>query len=373
MKIANTGNSFRIYDSSLKISDGLPAQSYIVRFDKNTGFFLETYSEISINEKIYGVHSEKVDKVMKAFKLFKRNLGVILSGDKGIGKSLCAKMLASRAISDGYPLIVINGYIPGIADFLNTIEQEVVILFDEFDKTFASGARDNMHDPQSEMLTLFDGLSMGKKMFVITCNELGGLSNYLVNRPGRFHYHFRFDYPTSDEICSYLKDKIGEPYYGEIDKVIAFSKKINLNYDCLRAIAFELALGNPFEAAIRDLNIMNISFERYTVIAVFTDGSRMTEKRVQLDMFDDERTYAIDFEDQEDYTFRAKFSTENTIYNYDKGGVILPAASCEEAQWTEYWKDSDEEKAEVKKRNEVRKLDYLIFKKEFDKSLHYKV
>ena len=52
------------------------------------------------------------------------------------------------------------------------IEQEVMILFDEFDKTFGSiKAADGMADPQTEMLTLFDGLSQGKKMFVITANR----------------------------------------------------------------------------------------------------------------------------------------------------------------------------------------------------------
>lgn len=43
-----------------------------------------------------------------------------------------------------------------------------MILFDEFDKTFGSiKAADGMADPQTEMLTLFDGLSQGKKMFVM--------------------------------------------------------------------------------------------------------------------------------------------------------------------------------------------------------------
>ena len=44
-----------------------------------------------VTEKAYGVHTEKLEKVMDSFKLFSRSLGVILSGDKGIGKSLFAK------------------------------------------------------------------------------------------------------------------------------------------------------------------------------------------------------------------------------------------------------------------------------------------
>ena len=63
------------------------------------------------------------------------------------------------------------------------------------------------------MLTLFDGFSTGKKMFIVTCNSLYDLNDYLVNRPGRFLYHFRFDYPTAEEITQYLQDKLEESFF----------------------------------------------------------------------------------------------------------------------------------------------------------------
>ena len=164
----------------------------------------------------------------------------------------------------------------------------VDILFDEFDKTFYSkNDRDSMNDPQSEMLTLFDGLSQGKKLFIVTCNELRNLNDYLVNRPGRFHYHFRFEYPCAEEITEYLKDKMPESAYDEIEKVIQFSQKVSLNYDCLRAIAFELIMGNKFEDAIKDLNIINISSEYYSVVVTFKDGSKSKSKICAFDLFSD--------------------------------------------------------------------------------------
>ena len=90
------------------------------------------------------------------------------------------------------PVIIVDTYIPGLANFIEEIEQEVMVMFDEFDKTFGGvNKSDGMADPQTELLTLFDGLAQGKKLYVITCNNLNTLSDYLVNRPGRFHYHFR--------------------------------------------------------------------------------------------------------------------------------------------------------------------------------------
>ena len=92
---------------------------------------------------------------------------------------------------------------------------------------------------------------MGKKLFIITCNSLDKLNDFLVNRPGRFHYHFRFGYPSVEDVQGYLMDKLDAAYRGEISKVVLFSQKVALNYDCLRAIAFELNMGLPFEQAIR--------------------------------------------------------------------------------------------------------------------------
>ncbi len=278
MKIVNTGDSYSIFTDNLKTYDKLPAQCYQVVFSKDQGFFLVKQPNIVVGEKIYGVHLNKVEKVLRSYKDFSRNLGVILSGAKGIGKTLFSKILAKRAIEEGYPLIIVNSFIPGIADFLNSIEQEVVILFDEFDKVYSPkrGSMDNnvgtQDDPQTQMLTLFDGLSFGKKLFIITCNEIGKLSEFLVNRPGRFHYHFRFEYPNPDEIREYLMDHIPESSYDEIQQVITFSKRINLNYDCLRSIAYEISNGIPFAEAIKDLNILNTDVVRYSVKLTLNNG-----------------------------------------------------------------------------------------------------
>lgn len=313
MKIVNTGNIFHLYDDSLKTYDKLPAQVYSVGFSKQTGFFLETFNDIEVKEKIYGSHTEKVDKVFKSFELFERNMGIILSGAKGIGKSLFAKLLSIKAVENGYPLIIVDTPYPGIANFLTSITQEVFVMFDEFDKTFKS-SHDGDFDPQADMLSLFDGFSMGKKCFIVTCNELRGLNDFLVNRPGRFHYHFRFGYPQGDEIREYLKDKISEEYHGEIEEVVSFATKVDLNYDCLRAIAFELNLGVAFSDAIQDLNIVNTDRDEYSVTVVFKNGKKVKYDRgIYLDLFSDDEQN-ITFYDCA-VTFAIKFTPVDAVYN----------------------------------------------------------
>lgn len=373
MRIVNTGNSFKIYDNSLKTFESLPVQSYVIRYDKMSGFFLETYPNITITEKIYGVHREKVTKVMNSFKIFNRNLGVILSGAKGIGKSICAKLLAEDAIRQGYPLIVVNQYIPGIADYITSIEQEVVVLFDEFDKTFFSGDRDSIGDPQTEMLTLFDGLSMGKKLFVVTCNELKNLNDYLVNRPGRFHYHFRFDYPTDNEIREYLKDKLLNGFDDEIEKVVAFAHKVNLNYDCLRSIAFELSIGNSFEDAIADLNIMNIQREEYNIVVMFKGGARSRMiKDYRMDLFEDE-DINIRMTDEDGFEFNVRFNPTDAVYKYELGGNIIRGEDIDHIDWCDWYYDDDEEDIAKLNERKKREVDYILIRRNYGKNIHYAV
>lgn len=268
---------------------------------------------------MYGVHLEKVDKVLNSFKAFNRNLGVILSGDKGIGKSLFSKLLSIKAIKNGYPLIIVNSYFPGIGEYLAEIEQEVVVLFDEFDKTFElsgqteRGINEEKRSPQTEMLTLFDGVAQGKKLFIVTCNDINSLSKFIVNRPGRFHYHFRFEYPTATEVEQYLMDSLNtDKAKEEIKNVVAFSQKTKLNYDCLRSIAFELNLGLTFKEAIQDLNILNLEYEHYTLAIYMSNGARLVERNYALDLFNNQEI-GVEFCDSEtrEDVFSAYFNPIN--------------------------------------------------------------
>ena len=319
MKAINSGNSFQIYDNSIKTFNALPANTYTVCFSKNRGFFLEQSENFLISEKIYGKHIEKVRKVFRTYEMKEtRNLGVILSGDKGIGKSLFAKLLCINGIAKGLPVIIVDSYTFGIASFINSIDQRCIVLFDEFDKTFCgnSDSRETMNDPQTEMLTLFDGINTSEKLFVITCNNVQKLSAFLINRPGRFHYHFRFNYPTSEEITEYLQDNIDKQYWGEIENVVSFAGRVKLTYDCLRAIAFEINCGESFKSAIQDLNIINIEVQNYKVELQYSDGST-AYRTLSFDAFSNNK-FEQDFGYNSEYNaITIIFNPKNMQYNKD--------------------------------------------------------
>ena len=293
MKLVSFGNTFHLYNDDVKTYDTLPADYYRVEYEQMAGYSIKKMDHpFQINETVYGVSQSKVDKVLHCYSLINRNLGVLLSGDKGIGKSMFAKLLAIACVKRGIPVISITQNTPGLSTFLEDLNQEAMFLFDEFDKTFGYRDEDKNVDAQSSLLTLFDGTSaVSKRLFVVTCNDLYNLNDFLVNRPGRFHYHFRFDYSNSEEIRAYMRDKLDQSAWDQIDEIVSFAEKVNLNYDCLRSIAFEMSLGSRFIEAIRDLNIIaENSYNNYDVTAVFNNGETITTKKQVINMYDEETT-----------------------------------------------------------------------------------
>lgn len=289
MNVVHSGDTFQIYGDALKTYNKLPTGTYEVNFSKFTGFFLTLHTDLTVSEeKIYGSSPAKVEKVLRAFQNVDRNFGVILSGRKGIGKSLFARLLATRAKDYNLPLIIVSSYVPGIANFLSSIDQEVIVLFDEFEKTFSE--QDGC-SPQEEMLSLFDGIDGGKKLFIVTVNEVNKLNTYLLNRPGRFHYHFILGNPNPDEIEEYMSDKLKPEYHGIIKKLINFSMTVDLTYDVLRAIAFELNCGYSFEETLMDLNISKESTPIYNIRVDFADGSFRMVTGERINTYSTERRY----------------------------------------------------------------------------------
>lgn len=366
MKIVESSGRLHLYGDDMQAYDQIPAGTYDICFAKMTGFYLARRPNLSVSEKVYGVQGSKVNKVLDAFKMFERNLGVILSGDKGIGKSLTAKMIAQEAIKQGYPVILVSQYIPGIASFIEAIDQEVMVLFDEFDKTFKTTGDDN---PQDTMLSLFDGTTAGKKLFVVTCNQLTGLNDYLVNRPGRFHYHFRFDYPTADDIRTYLHDKIDPEFYGEIDDVVNFAARVSINYDCLRAIAFELNLGSKFKDAIQDMNIVNLDDVRYKVTFLHKDGSKDT-REMCMDLFGEDRCYSTYIDLHDGYDYRVEFNTADVKYNPVDGSNVVDG---EALNYNNPYDKNDKGEAERYNRFEANPIVMAVITRKASKNLHYAV
>lgn len=269
MNIVSSGNRYTVYGDDLKTYKEIPVGTYSIAFSKMAGFSLVKRDDLAANEKIYGNTADKVRKVLKTFKAMNRNMGVILSGPKGVGKSIFARELAHRGNEQGLPLVICEEAFPDVETFISSIEQECIVLFDEFEKTFAET---DDYSPQEDLLPLFDGLDNGKKLFVITCNDPSDLSKYLLSRPGRFHYHFCLTEPSKDEVRDYLNDNLRGNAREYIDEIISLSVVSNFTYDILRALCFDLNMGYDLNETLSDLNIDKIQEVRLIAEVRFENG-----------------------------------------------------------------------------------------------------
>lgn len=285
MNIVCSNGSYQIYGDSVQTFKTLPVQCYEIAFNKFTGFYLAPKADLVVTEeKIYGSLTRKVNKTLRSYDaMIGRNFGVLLSGEKGIGKSLFVRILAKEGLKRDLPVIITSIAIPGIANFISSIAQDCIVIFDEFEKVFAST---DDYNPQDDMLSLFDGIDGGHKLFIVTCNDLSKISSYMLNRPGRFHYHFTLGTPGPDEVREYLLDKIEKKYVDKIEEIVNISGAVSLPYDCLRAIAFEINQGYDLKEVFSDLNITKTDDVRFDVKVYLKDGSCYEDWNTRIDLTD---------------------------------------------------------------------------------------
>ena len=343
MKIISTDNHhFYIYENGVNVFDDLPKGFYSVNYSQMEGFFLESHQPIIVDQKLYGPHEAKVDKIIRSYKRVKTNLGVILSGDKGLGKSLAARLIVYKLANDNYPIIIINKYIQGIANFLHSLPSNIVILFDEFDKLFKNNndEHEKSANPQEEMLSLFDGIDERHRLFIITANHIRKINEFFINRPGRFQYHLIFQYPSDEDIKIYLNDNlIDKEMISEIPKVQKFARKVPISYDSLNAICFELNSGLLFEEAIQDLNILNLDEEEYNIILTMSDGSIFKTKYTFNTFSDIDETLWIESIKGD---VKITFTPSDIIYSnglyLDPSKLIIDYSSYENEEEKEHFK-----------------------------------
>lgn len=220
---------------SMDLHDQLPAATYTVKFDKMGGcFYLEAIEGFEIKGKVYGDTKRTADRVLNTFKDRTASTGIMLTGEKGSGKTLLAKMLSLDAQAVGIPTIVINQPWCGedFNAFIQMIEQPTVILFDEFEKVYD-------REDQEKMLTLLDGVYPSKKLFVLTCNDKWRVNEHMRNRPGRIYYMLDYKGLDNDFIIEYCQDNLkNKSHIQTICKIAMMFGQFN--FDMLKAMVEEM-------------------------------------------------------------------------------------------------------------------------------------
>lgn len=174
----------KVYDLLIKTVWG----EQVTKFELN--------GEMNLPPTVYQTKKDKlfIDRVLKNFNSSDKNTtGVLLTGDKGTGKSVTAKILAEKA---KLPIIVINPKLEEmyLEEFFKEFDTPVCILFDEVDKNFNT----------QKMLTFLDGMhKTAKKLVVMTANDEDSLSHFIKNRCSRIRYYRH--YSMKDDAREYAE------------------------------------------------------------------------------------------------------------------------------------------------------------------------
>lgn len=206
---------------------------YKLKYDKEKSFRLEYFRNNYIIEgKTYGKTTDYVNHFWNSYISGTGNMGVMLTGEAGSGKSRCCEMLANYAIANNMCAVIITnvGSIEGIVEFINGLHN-MVIIFDEFGKYFSLKT-------QQKMLAMFSVKTDLRKLFVITENNIRGVNQYIRCRPGRVRYAIDFRRLEEVVLHEYCKDMcVEEPMKGDIMKL--WAKAPSFTFDHLNAIVME--------------------------------------------------------------------------------------------------------------------------------------
>jgi ATPases of the AAA+ class len=254
-KFLKDGNTVQVL--SLQVSDftdTLRPAVYSARFHPNRGFYLTYEKErFTVPEKVYGSALARANKVVTTYNSRTSSTGVMLTGDKGAGKTLTSSIIANTVIDQGLPVITVNEPFSGSGfnEFVNNIG-ECAMFFDEFAKTFNATEDD---DPQNNLLTLFDGTGSQKRLIILTENNEFKVNEFMRNRPGRVHYHFRYGKLEESAILDYCKDQGVPDSVAEEIAELAF-RMFEFSFDVLQAIIEEYKrYGGSVTELISDLNV----------------------------------------------------------------------------------------------------------------------
>lgn len=254
-------------DANIDIHNTLPVGNYTVKFDDfRKCYYLDQVDDFKPLKKVYGNCLSRAERIVRTFLGREASTGVMLNGEKGSGKTLLARQLSLELAKQDVPTIIINEAYCGdlFNQFIQSITQEAVILFDEFEKVYDK-------DDQEKILTLFDGVYPTKKLFILTCNDKYRIDSHMRNRPGRIYYMIDFVGLEKEFIEEYCQDNLVDK--DQTNGVITMSALFaEFNFDMLKALVEEMNRYNESAAdAIQMLNAKPTTDDSGRYDTVLTD------------------------------------------------------------------------------------------------------
>lgn len=242
-----------------------------------------------------------------------KNLGIILNGTKGTGKTVASKLLCN---SFDLPVIIVNGIFEGlILPFIQSLEFECIILLDEAEKTFSS------EEESGVLLKMIDGVyNKARKLYVLTTNRLTVNEN-LLGRPGRIRYIQEFKNLPAQAVREYIDDNLVNT--SQKSKILEEVDLLEIStIDILKVLVEEANIMGDIEGSG---SLLNIPRARYSFDIAYFEGLTMDDVNkvnevIRANKKDDESLYDW-------FTSYTKIEGDN-ISNTDILEKIIEGCGC---------------------------------------------
>lgn len=239
------------------------------------GWWLErTSAKFEFPFKVYDAGTNEINRVKTFWKNNEGNLGVLMNGLRGAGKTMNAQRLSNDLIEEeDLPVLVVRGPIP-LQIIFDSVQQNMIVIFDEFEKT-----HNDKH--QQQLLSTIDGMSRSshKRLIIFTTNKTQ-INENLKDRPSRIHYCFEFRRVADEIIEGLINDSLPEDLLHFKPDIFEFlnNRKI-CTIDIVKAVIAEVATFRESPLEFEDLlNIAKGEPPAYTI-------SILSDKNVAIGTF----------------------------------------------------------------------------------------
>jgi hypothetical protein len=262
---SKSGNSYRLSEISHQ-QELLEPGVYRLEYNEPFQFFYldHVQDKFSFPYKVYGVETEFIQRVKKSWDNTTSNMGILLNGLKGTGKTVTAELICNEL---NLPVILVQKHHGGLVSFLNSIQQDIIVFIDEYEKIY------NKYD--NSLLSVMDGAfrTDTRKMFLLTTNELS-IERNMLQRPSRIRYIKSYTDLTLDIIMEVVDDKLIHTHLRDCT-IKMISELPIITMDLVKAVVEEVNIHEQDPALFKDIfNVQGDQADMYNVFRINEDGSR---------------------------------------------------------------------------------------------------
>ncbi|MGW2288559.1 ATP-binding protein [Streptomyces phaeochromogenes] len=223
LKVGNTVEGFGlskiarvISDSPIRFIDLPGVDDVTIRQFKEESSSSRSFDDFAGSAGIVARAKELIETPLKYYKeldeIGARPIkGVLFTGDPGTGKTLLAKIIASRSDATFYQISgpqIMNKWLGQSEELIRKIfedaakQDKAIVFFDEID-SLATQRSDDSHEASrrvvGQLLASMDGFKREKNVMVIATTNRPQDIDSALRRPGRFDWEIHFPLPGRDD------------------------------------------------------------------------------------------------------------------------------------------------------------------------------